>query len=69
MGERDLPTVISQNGALKETIDQLQPAGLTCRMKVIDDAEHVPADSLVEGLRIAFRGWKRPAPPSRPAPE
>jgi predicted alpha/beta superfamily hydrolase len=58
MGERDLPTIISQNGALKESIDRLQPAGLTCRLKVVEDGEHVPPDSLVEGLRIAFRGWK-----------
>jgi predicted alpha/beta superfamily hydrolase len=62
MGERDLPTIISLNGALKETIDRLQPAGLTCRLRVVDDAEHVPPDALVEGLRIAFRGSKPPRP-------
>jgi predicted alpha/beta superfamily hydrolase len=58
MGERDLPTVISLNGALKEQIDQSAPAGLTCRLRVIPNGEHVPANSLVEGLRDLFDGWR-----------
>jgi predicted alpha/beta superfamily hydrolase len=58
MGERDLPTVISQNGALKEQIDQSAPAGLSCRLMVIPNGEHVPASSLVEGLRALFEGWR-----------
>ena len=58
MGEYDLPTVISLNGALKETIDSLAPSGLSCRLAVIRSAEHVPANSLVEGLRNLFDGWK-----------
>ena len=58
MGEDDLPTVISLNGALKETIDMLAPAGLSCRLAVIRGAEHVPANSLLEGLRGLFDGWK-----------
>lgn len=57
MGEHDLPTVISQNGALKETIDQLSPAGLSCRLAVVRNGEHVPASSLIEGLRDLFDGW------------
>jgi tetratricopeptide (TPR) repeat protein len=59
MGENDLPTVISLNAALKETIDSLAPAGgLSCRLAVIRGAEHVPANSLTEGLRDLFDGWK-----------
>jgi tetratricopeptide (TPR) repeat protein len=58
MGEHDLPTVISQNGALKEAIDSLAPAGLSCRLAVIRGAEHVPASSLIEGLRGLFDGWR-----------
>ncbi|MHB1045064.1 MAG: alpha/beta hydrolase [Thermoanaerobaculia bacterium] len=58
MGERDLPTVISQNGALKELIDSSAPAGLTCRLAVVRGAEHVPVDSLATGLRDVFDGWK-----------
>src|SRR5512143_2307426 len=58
MGENDLPTVLSQNGALKEQCDVIAPAGLSCRMAVIAGAGHVPGDSLVEGLRRAFDGWK-----------
>jgi uncharacterized protein len=69
MGERDLPTIISQNGALKETIDRLQPAGLTCRLRVVDEAGHVPPDALAEGLRIAFRGWKAPSTPGARNPK
>lgn len=58
MGERDLPTVISQNGALKELIDTAGPAGLSCRLAVVRGAEHVPPDSLAAGLRDVFDGWK-----------
>lgn len=58
MGERDLPTVISQNGALKELIDTSAPAGLSCRLAVVRGAEHVPVDSLAAGLRDVFDGWK-----------
>jgi len=58
MGERDLPTVISQNGALKELIDTAGPTGLSCRLAVVRGAEHVPPDSLAAGLRDVFDGWK-----------
>jgi tetratricopeptide (TPR) repeat protein len=58
MGEHDYPTVVSQNGALKETISTKAPAGLTCRLRVIENGEHVPPDALVEGLRVLFQGWK-----------
>ena len=58
MGEHDLPTVISLNGALKELIGDSAPAGLTCRLAVLRGAGHVPANSLVEGLRDLFDGWK-----------
>ena len=58
MGEYDFPTVVSQNGALKETIGTKAPAGLTCRLRVIENGEHVPPDALVEGLRVLFQGWK-----------
>ena len=58
MGEHDLPTVVSLNGALKETIGMKAPAGLTCRLRVIENGEHVPPDALVEGLRVLFQGWK-----------
>lgn len=58
MGEYDFPTVVSQNGALKETIGLRAPAGLTCRLRVIENGEHVPPDALVEGLRVLFQGWK-----------
>lgn len=60
MGENDLPTVLSQNGALKEQCDVIAPAGLSCRMAVLGGGGHVPGDSLVEGLRRAFEGWKSP---------
>lgn len=60
MGEHDLPTVISLNGALKETIASAAPPGLTCRLAVVRGGEHVPASSLVEGLRLLFEGWKKP---------
>jgi enterochelin esterase-like enzyme len=62
MGEHDLPTVVSLNGALKETIGIRAPAGLTCRLRVIENGEHVPPDSLVEGLRVLFQGWKIAGP-------
>ena len=68
-GERDFPTIISQNGALKELIDTAAPAGLSCRLAVLRGAEHVPANSpnsLVAGLRDLFDGWK-PAPEAKPA--
>jgi tetratricopeptide (TPR) repeat protein len=58
MGEHDYPTVVSLNGALKETIGMKAPAGLTCRLRVIENGEHVPPDALVEGLRVLFQGWK-----------
>jgi uncharacterized protein len=58
MGEHDFPTVVSLNGALKETIGMKAPAGLTCRLRVIENGEHVPPDALVEGLRVLFEGWK-----------
>ncbi len=58
MGENDLPTILSQNGLLKEQCDALAPAGLTCRLSVLRGGGHVPNDSLVEGLRIHFEGWK-----------
>ena len=58
MGENDLPTVLSQNGALKEAIDTLAPPDLTGRFLVIENGGHVPADSLPRGLSALFEGWK-----------
>jgi predicted alpha/beta superfamily hydrolase/Tol biopolymer transport system component len=58
MGEYDYPTVVSHNGILKETIATKAPAGLACRLRVIENGEHVPPDALVEGLRALFQGWK-----------
>jgi enterochelin esterase-like enzyme len=58
MGENDLPTVLSQNGALKEAIDTQAPAGLTGRFLVIEKGGHVPAEALPEGLKALFEGWK-----------
>jgi predicted alpha/beta superfamily hydrolase len=58
MGEDDFPTVVSLNGALKEQIGSLGPEGLSCRLAVIRNGEHVPADSLLEGLRLLFEGWR-----------
>lgn len=58
MGEYDYPTVVSHNGMLKEAIASKGPAGLTCRLRVVENAEHVPADALVQGLRVLFQGWK-----------
>jgi len=57
MGEEDLPTVLAQNGALKEKVEMLAPAGLTCRLTVIERGEHVPADALLAGVRRLFEGW------------
>jgi predicted alpha/beta superfamily hydrolase len=58
MGENDLPTVISQNGVLKEAIDTLAPPDLTGRFLVIENGGHVPADALPRGLGLLFEGWK-----------
>lgn len=58
MGEHDFPTVISLNGALKEQISNLAPSGLSCRLAVIRNGEHVPTNSLIEGLRGLFEGWR-----------
>jgi predicted alpha/beta superfamily hydrolase len=58
MGENDLPTVLSQNGALKEAFDTLASPDLTCRFLVIAKAGHVPADSLQQGLNALFENWK-----------
>ena len=58
MGEYDYPTVVSLNGALKETIAARASAGLSCRLRVIENGEHVPPGALVEGLRALFQGWK-----------
>ena len=58
MGENDLPTVLSQNGALKEAIDTLAPPDLTSRFLVIGNGGHVPVDSLRQGLSALFEGWK-----------
>jgi predicted alpha/beta superfamily hydrolase len=58
MGEHDLPTVLSQNGELKEKIDMLAPADLTCRFAVIANGGHVPVNALLEGMRSRFEGWK-----------
>lgn len=65
MGENDLPTIISQNGLLKEQCDALAPAGLSCRLGVLAGGGHVPGNSLVEGLRRAFEGWKIATPAAR----
>jgi hypothetical protein len=58
MGENDLPTVLSQNGVLKEAIDTLAPPDLTGRFLVIENGGHVPVESLPEGLKALFEGWK-----------
>jgi len=58
MGENDLPTVLSHNGALKEAFDAFAPSDLTCRFLAIGNAGHVPADSLQQGLNALFEGWK-----------
>lgn len=62
MGENDYPTILSQNGELKEACDSIAPAGLSCRFKVIENAGHVPANALLEGLRRLFAGWKAVKP-------
>jgi predicted alpha/beta superfamily hydrolase len=63
MGENDFPTILSQNGELKEKCDAIAPAGLTCRFTVVEDAGHVPDNALLLGLRRLFAGWK----PAKPA--
>ncbi len=62
MGENDLPTVLSQNGWLKEALDSLAPPDLTCRFRVIGNGGHVPADALQQGLTDLFEGWRIAAP-------
>jgi hypothetical protein len=62
MGEHDYPTVVSLNGALKETISTKAPAGLTCRLRVIENGAHVPPNALVGGLRVLFEGWTTTRP-------
>lgn len=70
MGENDYPTILSQNGELKEACDAIAPAGLSCRFTVIENAGHVPANALLEGLRRLFSGWKaaKPVPGSDDRP-
>ncbi|MCX6559106.1 MAG: alpha/beta hydrolase-fold protein [Candidatus Aminicenantes bacterium] len=58
MGENDLPTVLSQNGALKEAIDTQAPPDLIGRFLVVENGGHVPVDSLRQGLSALFEGWK-----------
>lgn len=58
MGENDLPTVLSQNGALKEALDTLAPPGLTGRFLVVENGGHVPVEALARGLCALFDGWK-----------
>lgn len=62
MGENDFPTILSLNGELKEQIDMIAPAGLSCRFTVIDNAGHVPENALLAGLRSLFTGWKAAKP-------
>ena len=62
MGEDDYPTILSQNGELKEACDSIAPAGLACRFTVVANAGHVPANALLEGLRRLFAGWKAAKP-------
>jgi predicted alpha/beta superfamily hydrolase len=62
MGEDDFPTILSQNGELKEACAVIAPEGLTCRFTVIGGAGHVPANALLEGLRSLFAGWKATKP-------
>ncbi|MBI5443698.1 MAG: hypothetical protein HY900_21120 [Deltaproteobacteria bacterium] len=69
MGENDFPTVVSLNGALKEVIATSAPAGLTCRLAVVRGAGHVPVNSLVEGLRDLFDGWKSPSASKPSSPD
>jgi len=63
MGENDFPTILSQNGELKEKCDVIAPAGLSCRFTVIENAGHAPDNALLLGLRRLFAGWK----PAKPA--
>ncbi len=58
MGENDFPTILSQNGELKEACDVIAPTGLACRFTVVEDAGHVPDNALLQGLRRLFAGWK-----------
>lgn len=62
MGENDFPTILSQNGELKEKCDVIAPKGLTCRFTVIEDAGHVPDNALLQGLRRLFVGWEKAKP-------
>jgi uncharacterized protein len=63
MGENDFPTILSQNGELKEKCDVIAPVGLACRFTVVENAGHVPDNALLLGLRRLFAGWK----PAKPA--
>jgi len=58
MGEYDFPTIIRINSALKESIDVNKPDGLICRLNVVEKGGHVPANSIVEGLKSLFHDWK-----------
>ena len=58
MGENDYPTILSQNGELKEKCDVIAPAGLACRFTVVEEAGHVPDNALLQGLNRLFVGWK-----------
>jgi hypothetical protein len=62
MGENDYPTILSQNGELKEQCDVIAPAGLACRFTVVENAGHVPDEALVQGMRRLFSGWKAATP-------
>ena len=62
MGENDFPTILSQNGELKEKCDVIAPAGLACRFTVVENAGHVPDNALLQGLRRLFAGWKAAKP-------
>jgi hypothetical protein len=62
MGENDFPTILSQNGELKEACATIAPAGLSCRFTVIENAGHVPDEALLAGLRGLFAGWKAAKP-------
>lgn len=64
MGENDYPTILSQNGELKEACDSIAPAGLSCRFIVVENAGHVPGDALLQGLRRLFAGWEATEPPA-----
>jgi len=66
MGENDFPTILSQNGELKEKCDVIAPPGLSCRFTVVEDAGHVPDEALLMGLRRLFVGWKKAKPTPGP---